>query len=458
MTQLIPIALFGWIPVVLILFVALPTRQAIAVSFIFGWLFLPIGGYDLPGLPAYTKITATSVAVLMGVLIFDSGRLFTWRLHILDLPAVIWCFCPMVTSVTNGLGVYDGVSNVYLHVMTWGVPYYLGRIYFNNPASLRQLAIWVFIGGLAYVPFCLYEIKMSPQLHKMIYGYHQHTFRMTKRLGGWRPMVFLQNGIILGTWMSTTAVIGIWLWMTGSLKKLWGIPLPVLASIQAITMIMCKSINAMGLFTLGVATLFMTKKLRTPIVLLCLASIPPVYMGVRMSGNWSGDGLVNLAEIIINKERAQSLSFRLENENILADKALNRPLFGWGGWSRNRVFSARTGKDISITDGLWIITLGKFGLVGLASMTLMILLPVIVIWRRFPAYRWSEPPTLACITGLGVVLVLYMIDNLPNASENQIFMLAAGGIIGLIQTVPSLKHQLHRRQVMRQQRYRLARG
>ena len=32
------------------------------------------------------------------------------------------------------------------------------------------------IGGLIYIPFCLFEIKMSPQLHKWVYGYHQHAF------------------------------------------------------------------------------------------------------------------------------------------------------------------------------------------------------------------------------------------------------------------------------------------
>ena len=63
-------AMFGWIPVVLVLFAALPPRRAVPVSFIGAWLFLPMAGWDLSGLPDYTKTSATSVGALLGVLLF----------------------------------------------------------------------------------------------------------------------------------------------------------------------------------------------------------------------------------------------------------------------------------------------------------------------------------------------------------------------------------------------------
>src|SRR5437764_1120755 len=38
--------------------------------------------------------------------------------------------------------------------------------------------------------------------------------------------------------------------------------------------------------------------------------------------------------------------------------------FGWGGWGRSRIFDQWTGKDISVTDGGWIIYFGVYGWFG----------------------------------------------------------------------------------------------
>ena len=101
--------------------------------------------------------------------------------------------------------------------VTWGIPYFLGRIYFNDLQGLRELSVAIFIGGLIYVPFCLYEIRFSPQLHRLLYGYHQHDFSQTFRFGGYRPMVFMQHGLMVGMWMGMATLAGIWLAWTGAL-------------------------------------------------------------------------------------------------------------------------------------------------------------------------------------------------------------------------------------------------
>ena len=51
MTILVPIALFGWIPVVLMIFSLLPPRRAVIAAFISAWLFLPMAGYSDSGVP-----------------------------------------------------------------------------------------------------------------------------------------------------------------------------------------------------------------------------------------------------------------------------------------------------------------------------------------------------------------------------------------------------------------------
>jgi hypothetical protein len=68
-----------------------------------------------------------------------------------------------------------------------------------------------------------------------------------------------------------------------------------------------------------------------------------------------------------SEERAGSLAFRIKNENMLVQKALQQPLFGWGGWKRSFICAKTTGETVSVPDGLWIIAFGQNGLFGLTA-------------------------------------------------------------------------------------------
>src|SRR5262245_50059510 len=108
MTVLVPIALFGWIPPIVVTFSSSPPRRAVTAAFITGWLFLPFAGYVIPGLPDYTKLSASSLGVLLATTLFCSDRLIALRPRWFDLPMATWCLCPIASSLSNGLGLYDG--------------------------------------------------------------------------------------------------------------------------------------------------------------------------------------------------------------------------------------------------------------------------------------------------------------------------------------------------------------
>ena len=208
-------ALLGFIPVSLTLFVLLPVRRAIVATFLLGWLFLPVAGYELVGLPEYDKFSAISYVTLLGTLVsraMGSGDHPPIRgVGKLDLPIVIFCLGAGATSISNGLGAYNAMSAAAKLLLYWGIPYFIGKTYFGDWLNIRRLAIGLVIGGLIYVPFCLFEIRFSPQLHKLLYGYHPFAFGTTRRLGGFRPMVFTQNGLALGLWMAAASACAIWL-------------------------------------------------------------------------------------------------------------------------------------------------------------------------------------------------------------------------------------------------------
>lgn len=422
---LVPIALFGWIPFSLALFLMLPVRRAIIISLLGGWLFLPETGYWQPGVPEYTKAVACVIGAVLGAAIFDFKRLKSFRVSWVDVPMAVWLVCPVFSSLSNGLGVYDGVTEVLDQLLKWGLPYFLGRIYFDDLESVRELAVAVVIGGLIYVPFCLYEIRMSPQLHKMVYGFSPRQWAGT-RLGGWRPSVFLEHGLALGIWMSTTSLVAIWLWLRSSLHRIGKVSMDWLVPLLSLTTVLCKSTAALGVLLFGITAIGATRWFRTGVLIAALILICPTYVVLRATGAWDGSHAVSLAQIITNEYRAQSLRFRFQNENALAAKALERPFFGWGGWGRSRVKDER-GQDISKTDGLWIITLGRTGAVGLISLGTVFLLPVSIFWWRFRLEHWTES-RLAPIVALSAVVLIVAVDNLLNAFVNPMFTLSLGAL------------------------------
>lgn len=429
MSPLVYIVMFGWIPFVLYLFRWLPAQRAIVVSFIAAWLFLPQVGFPILGLPDYTKMSATCYGVLLATILFDAQRFSSIQPGWLDLPIAVWCICPFISSISNDLGWYDGITGVISQTATWGLPYYLGRLYLNTLDGLRKLAIGIFIGGLIYIPLCLYEVRLSPQLHRIVYGFYQHSFAQTIRYGGYRPTVFMEHGLMVGAWMTAAALSGVWLWKAGVIKEVWGIPVGWLVTALLVTVVLVKSTGAWFLLGIGLVVLFFTKWFRTSLLLLVLIASISSYLYVGVTGTFSGEQIVSVVSSTINEDRAASLAFRFYNEEFLSDKARQKMVFGWGGWGRSRIYNER-GEDISITDSLWIIAFGNYGAVGVISITASLLLPVIGFMQRYRASLWDNPK-VAPAAALAVLLALYMLDCVLNAMVNPIYMLASGGIAGL---------------------------
>ena len=195
------LALYGWFPIAFVLFLCFPPRRAVLISFVVGWLLLPVAQFPLSGIPDYDKITAISISTLMSAVLFDGRRLIGWRPTAADLPVLIWCLVAIPTSVSNGLGLYDGVSELWTKIMIWGIPIILGRIYFTDFGGQRELGIGLLVGTVIYMPLCWVECRLSPQLHFWTYGFFQHHFLGTVRYGGFRPLLFLQNSLAVARQM-----------------------------------------------------------------------------------------------------------------------------------------------------------------------------------------------------------------------------------------------------------------
>jgi hypothetical protein len=438
MTPQAQLAIIAWFPIILYIFKRYPPRTAVIVSFLGGLLFLPERtGFALPLIPDYQGMVATSYGIVVSLLLGDAKRLKQFKITWLDLPMLIWCICPFFSSVTNDLGAYDGVNESITQTVVWGLPYLLGKLYLNNLASLTALAKNIVKAGLIYVPLCIWEGLMSPNLHLIVYGYYAHPSGISQaiRYGGYRPNVFMQHGLMVGMWMMTVALVTIWLWQSKTIKKVWGYPVATLVPILIFTVIWVRSTGAYGYFFFGIITLVTAKFLKNSLPLLILIVIIAFFIHTNVTGTFQGDAILHgLTERGVSEERIQSLQFRWENEEILAEKARERLWFGWGGWNRNRVFQENwlgDWEDVSVTDSLWIIAFGIRGAVGLYSLTMALLLPPLIFSFKYPAKIWFHPQ-VASAAVLSVCVCLYMLDSVINNMYNPLFPLISGGLTGLV--------------------------
>lgn len=440
MTPQAQLVLLLLLPLVLYLFKQFPPYRAVVISFIIAWLFLPQRTvFSFPGLPDYDRSTVTCYSIMLATCLYSFETLKTFKLGWLDIFMLIWCICPFLSSMTNSLPAYDGLAATLTQTVQYGIPYFLGRLYLNDLKGLHELAMGIFIGGIVYAPLCILESLISPQLHRMVYGYHAiGQFSQSYRLGGYRPNVFMIHGLAVGMWMMATALIALWFWQSGTLKKFLNIPMNLWFIGLYIVHLLVRSTGAYLYMVMGVVILFSAKFLRTslPLVLLIMMLSSYLYLGV--TGNFTGekaDKIVQTATDLAGPDRAQSLEFRFNNEELLVEKAIQKMWFGWGAGGKNRVYEyTSTGekKDMAVTDSLWIIAYGTHGAIGIISLFGTSLLPALAFSLFcYPAKTWFRPQVAGAAV-LSVITVLYVLDNLLNDMYNPVFTLASGALAGLI--------------------------
>ncbi len=415
-------------PIIALIFDAkLPRHKAVAASLMMGFLFLPTAQIDIGGALYWNRNTAPVFVVFAGMLMRDGALLRRFRLRWFDLPVLGWCLAPFFAAVLNDLGLYEGSSLGFYQSIGWGGPYFIGRLHFRSKEQLVDLAKILFLGGLIYMPLCALEIRLSPMLHSTLYGFHQHSFAQTVRGSLFRPTVFLSHGLTVGMWMGMTTFVG---WALASTKlstKLFGLPTKFWVLCVAIVFLACQSMGATFLaLAIWMLTMF-SRRTQGKTLLLLFALIPVTWATTRTTGMLETNTLSE-ATSMIDAERGRSLAFRLNAEDRLIGYAKEKPIFGWSNRAFNVVENER-GREVSVVaDGLWIISFGAYGLVGLGSMILMYLTPFLIVMRHAPPKRWiKEPETM--ITGcFAMVIAAVGVDMVTNAQMNPMFMMILGAV------------------------------
>ena len=428
------LAMYGILLFAVQIFGKYPIRTAIIIVTISGWLLLPQAHFDLPHIPYRTRTDAISFALLLGVLIKDPNAFKKLSFSWVDIPILCWTISPFLSSITNAeLGPYDGLNVLEYQIIDYTIPYLCGRIYFGSYEALKELAIGLALGAIAIVPLVAIELIMSPQMHTWIYGWYPHDWIQTIRSGGYRPSLMMSHGLELAIWNAAGTFIGWQLFLRKAISNSLPIfNLPTLPCLAALTFILAasKSSGALMLFIMAMGAFQVAIMFKTKLPLIVLLVVPMLYMNLRGTGAWDGVSLINLSKAISGADRAASLEFRIINETMLADKARQKLLFGWGGYGRSFVFD-ENGRPISVPDGRWIIILGSNGIFGLTAYNAMLLVPALLFFLRCPVREYATPLVIPA-AAFSTFLCITMIDNLFNAMNNPVLLIAVGGISTLV--------------------------
>ncbi len=444
-------ALLIWPFVIWVMFRKLSVERAFIWAILAGYMFLPERTeFDLPLIPSFNKETIPNLTAMVVCLIVLKlrpsllpdgllGKVLVLLLVVGPVVSVAFNLDP-ITFATQysgrmilvdrpvtpipGMRIYDALSELIAQVLLI-LPFFLARHILATEAALKELLRALVIAGLIYSALILWEVRFSPQLHTNLYGFFQHDFLQMMREGGFRPIVFMPHGLWVALFMVMTAVSALhFARQAAPNERLRAVAITIwLFGI----VYLCKSLGPiLILLTLSVMVLVLGPKAQFRIAAI-MATVTLSYPALRGAGLIPTDDLVNfVAER--NRDRAQSLWFRFDNENMLLERAAERPWFGWGGWGRNQVFDEQTGQAISVTDGQWIITIGNYGWVGYIALFGLLCLPLLALWWR---YRQIPSEKIAPEVGvLAIMLGAMLIDLLPNATMVSLTWLVAGALLG----------------------------
>jgi len=342
-----------WIPIGTLIMMQRNSARGVVLNYLLATMILPAGvSINLSMLPAINSTSAATIAAILGTVLFHPQAIISFRLRWFDvLVGVLLCFA-VTTSVVNGFGVYDGLSNAFADVLFAFATLFILRMHITTPQRLRSALLVLVWCSVAYLPFVIYEFRMSPQIHRMLYGYFQHVFAQHYRFGFWRPTVCFPHGLVLGRFYALTAFLAL-MPLRGVLARQvpfgqWLFLAPGLGLLLSV------SFGPWLLFVLFCGSYMLFK--RRPRVLMVAPAVAFFLLALTFAGQNALHWTVGLAANV-SAERAESLKYRLDAIEEYRSNIVSRPVFGWGGWGNGRIAGRAT-------DSAFLIRSLSRGLVG----------------------------------------------------------------------------------------------
>ncbi|WP_282091592.1 hypothetical protein [Epibacterium ulvae] len=438
-----------WPLVSVVIYRRFPLERAILWCLIAGYLLLPpVAEFDLPLVPDMDKASIPSImAFLLCVFMMKKSVPLRPRHPVAVVLMLLFLVSVIPTVITNrdplifqvlagsdpivfitdmipGMKMRD-LGSVMINQVILMLPFLLARRYLSSTEAQKELILTLVTASLLYSLLGLVEVRLSPQVNTWVYGFFQHDFSQTIRQGGYRPLVFLEHPL----WYALFIVYGL-LCATALLREASGTERTRKGMVFAYLLVflyLCKSLAAQ-LYAICFIPVLLWAPLRWQLRLaLLLGAIAVIYPMLRNLDMIPTDAIVAYAESY-SADRAQSLGYRFDNEELMLSRAAEKPIFGWGEWGRNLVRDPETAFIVSVPDGRWIIVFGSFGWLGYIAEMGLLTFPLLLLWQQV---RRHDPTTLSPYLGaIVLILAATLIDMLLNATLIPLTWLCAGSILG----------------------------
>ena len=430
--------LLAWMPLCLVFYRLFKPVTAATISLIGTIIVLPANyALHFHGIPEIDRHVSGAFGAILGFLLFvPRSRLAPLRLGWDTALLAVLASSAFLSAIMNpdpltygdvtlpALSATSSLGMVLVRGLVVVTPFYLASRMIRSSKDVLEVLRTTVLFGIAYVPLILWEARMSPQLHATVYGYFPHDFVEHMRGGRFRPVVFAGSGLECGLFMASAMISAVGLHQAK--VRVLGMPTILPLIVLFVGVAACISLAPILYATTAPLLLLTASRSTQARVGFAISAIVLLYPLLRSQDLFPTSALVSASEYV-SGDRANSLKFRFDNEDDLLAKASQRPLFGWGGWGRNKVYDPETGEDLSITDGAWIIELGEFGLTGFLSYFLLLVVPVVLVLRRSRLLPAGPPGAL--VMCLALLLLVRIVDLVPNGFTTPYTFFLAGSLM-----------------------------
>ena len=299
-----------------------------------GYLLLPVGvEFDFPLIPSMNKESMPPLMAFLGCKYVAKKNISLMPPKGIERNLIVLFFLGAIGTVFSnsesiyvgnsylpGLGIRD-IFSVIVGKYLLLLPFILGLQLIKTTDDQIQLFKLIIFAGLLYSILILFEIRMSPQLHKWIYGFFPHTWGQQVRYGGFRPVVFLGHGL----WVSMFIVIVIGAAITLSKLKIKLSKPPNVAVIAYLILLLILS-KGFGSLLLGIVLLsaiWMFSPRLINLTAFAIAALSITYPFLCLFDIFPHQIVIENIKAI-NSTQAGSLQFRFNHEIALLEKASER--------------------------------------------------------------------------------------------------------------------------------------
>jgi hypothetical protein len=416
----------------------LPIEKAAVWSMLGGYLLLPSAtSVDVPLFPPLDKFDIPAIVTF--ILCWMKGAQVPSPKHssLIYFFSAAFVVSPLFTSLNNSYELHVGdrslpgfypldAVKMSFHNIISLTPFFVGMRFISSQNGRALLLKSLPTAAIFYSIPMLFEVRFSPQIHKWVYGFFPHSFGQQIRDGGFRPVVFLGHGLEVALFASMALIAAVV--AARARWRILSVPAGYVAAYLGGVLILCKTMGA-TIYAVAAAPLALFTAPRTWVrVAFAISLVVCSYPLLRTYGVIPVQRIAAAANTI-SSDRSSSFQFRVDNEDRLLARANEKPFFGWGTWGRNRIYDESSGRDVSITDGEWIITYGMFGWLGYLSLFGLF---ATALMRARTGIRGPINEATVVLGGMSLLLAVNMIDLIPNADLLPLTYMMAGSIAGCV--------------------------